>query len=182
MMTLTLIIFLSKGSVWMNVVEFVFLDKQNVNEYLHALFKILYSNMSPIAPTNNSYDEDYEVWSSFFISATQKEKREIVLMFVDDTLAGYFQYYVNIDTNTLMMEEMQIKKAFQGTGLFSQFYKWLIKHLPDDIESIEAYVNKKNYKAQFVLTYLGLIRAGENENRNSFYYRGKYLNLPNKYN
>jgi len=66
--------------------------------------------------------------------------------------------------------------------LFSQFYKWLIKQLPDDIESIEAYVNKKNYKAQFVLTYLGLIRAGENENRNSFYYRGKYLNLPNKYN
>ncbi|MBE6913007.1 MAG: hypothetical protein E7473_10830 [Ruminococcaceae bacterium] len=98
----------------MNVVEFVFLDKQNVNEYLHALFKILYSNMSPIAPTNNSYDEDYEVWSSFFISAIQKEKREIVLMFVDDTLAGYFQYYVNIDTNTLMMEEMQIKKSISG--------------------------------------------------------------------
>ncbi len=161
--------------------EFKFADKLQIERLLPDLFRILHSNMSLIAPTNNSYEDDFKMWSSYLIPAIKKEQRQIVLMYVDDRLAGYFQYYVTVAKKSLMMEEIQIEKAFQGTGLFSEFYKWLLKQLPNDIENVEAYANKKNIKSQSVLEYLGLVELGENKNGNSFYYKGKYVDLLNKY-
>ena len=93
--------------------EFKFADKLQIEQLLPDLFRILHSNMSIIAPTDNSYDEDYEIWSSHIIPAIQKEQRQIVLMCVESELVGYFQYYINSDTDSLMMEEIQIKKEFQ---------------------------------------------------------------------
>ena len=161
--------------------EFLFADKQELEKILPDLFRILHSNMSIIAPTNNSYNEDYGIWSSYIVPAIQKEQRQIVLMYVDNELVGYFQYYINGDTNSLMMEEIQIEKAFQETGLFSEFYNWLIKSLPKNIMYVEAYANKKNIKSQNILKSLGLVESGENKNGNSFYYKGVYVNLLNKY-
>jgi len=161
--------------------EFKFADKLQIKLLLPDLFRILHSNMSIIAPTNNSYNEDYEIWSSYIIPAIQKEERQIVLMFAESKLVGYFQYYINSDTVSLMMEEIQIIKAFQGTGLFSEFYNWLIKSLPKNIMYVEAYANKKNLKSQSILKHLGLVESGENKNGNSFYYKGKYVDLLNKY-
>lgn len=161
--------------------EFKFADKLQIEQLFPDLFRILHSNMSIIAPTNNSYNEDYEIWSLYLIPAMQKEQRQIVLMYVDNELVGYFQYYINGDTNSLMMEEIQIEKAFQETGLFSEFYNWLIKSLPKNIMYVEAYANKKNIKSQNILKSLGLVESGENKNGNSFYYKGKYADLLNKY-
>ena len=161
--------------------EFKFADKLQIEQLLPDLFRILHSNMSIIAPTDNSYNEDFEIWSSYLTPAMQKEQRQIVLMYVECKLVGYFQYYINVDINSLMMEEIQIKKEFQGTGLFSEFYNWLIKNLPKDIMYVEAYANKNNYKSQSVLKHLGLVELGENKNGNSFYYKGAYVNLLNKY-
>jgi len=161
--------------------EFKFADKLQIEVLLPDLFCILHSNMSLIAPTNNTYDADYEIWKSHIIPAMQKEQRQIVLMYVNDTLAGYFQYYINVDINSLMMEEIQIIKEYQGTGVFSAFYKWFVEQIPKDIEFVEAYTNKKNYKSQSVLEHLGLIRLGENKNGNSLYFKGKYIELLNKY-
>ena len=161
--------------------EFKFADKLQIEQLLPDLFRILHSNMSIIAPTNNSYEDDFEIWSSHIIPAVQKEQRQIVLMYVDNKLVGYFQYYINGDTNSLMMEEIQIEKAFQETGLFSEFYNWLIKSLPKNIMYVEAYANKKNIKSQNILKSLGLVEFGENKNGNSFYYKGKYVDLLNRY-
>ena len=161
--------------------EFKFADKLQIKLLLPDLFRILHSNMSIITPTNNSYNEDYEIWGSYIIPAIQKEERQIVLMFAESKLVGYFQYYINSDTVSLMMEEIQIIKAFQGTGLFSEFYNWLIKSLPKNIMYVEAYANKKNLKSQSILKHLGLVESGENKNGNSFYYKGKYVDLLNKY-
>lgn len=137
--------------------------------------------MSIIAPTNNSYEKDFEIWSSYLIPAMQKEQRQIVLMYVGSKLVGYFQYYINSNTDSLMMEEIQIIKDFQGVGLFSEFYKWLIKSLPKNIMYVEAYANKKNIKSQGILKHLGLVELGENKNGNSFYYKGKYADVLNRY-
>lgn len=161
--------------------EFKFADKLQIEQLLPDLFCILHSNMSLIAPTNNSYEDDFEMWSSYLIPAMKKEQRQIVLMYADDTLAGYFQYYINVDINSLMMEEIQIAKEFQGTGIFSALYKWLVEQLPKDVESVEAYANKKNLKSQSILKHLGLVESGENKNGNSFYFKGAYVNLLNKY-
>lgn len=161
--------------------EFKFADKLQIEQLLPDLFRILHSNMSIIAPTNNSYEDDFEIWSSYIIPAIQKEQRQIVLMYVECKLVGYFQYYINVDINSLMMEEIQIAKEFQGMGLFSEFYNWFIKSLPKNIMYVEAYANKKNIKSQNILKSLGLVESGENKNGNSFYYKGKYADLLNKY-
>ena len=166
----------------MSMGEFLFLDKQKLDVFLPRLFEILHSNMSLIAPTNNSYEDDFEIWSSHIIPAMQKEQRQIVLMCVESELVGYFQYYINSDTDSLMMEEIQIKRAYQGSGLFSEFYKWLLKQLPNDILYVEAFANKKNLKSQAILTHLGLSCIGENRNGNSYHYKGSYSELSDKYN
>lgn len=161
--------------------KFLYLDKANKEKLLPDLFRILYSNMSLIAPTGNSYDADYEIWCSNIIPAIQKEQRQIVLMYVDDNLVGYFQYYINVETNSLMMEEIQIIKMYQGAGLFSELYKWLVRQLPEDILYVEAYAHKNNIKSQSILKHLGLVQSGENNNGNSFYYKGIYADLLSKY-
>lgn len=165
----------------MNTGEFLFLDKQKLDVFIPDLFEILYLNMSSIAPTGNSYDEDLEMWRSCIVSEMGNERRQIILMCVDNTLAGWFQYYINMDDNSLTMEEIQIKKVYQGTGLFSAFYKWLVKQLPNDILYVEAHVDKRNYKSQAILEYLGLTQLGENKNGISFCYKGKYADLHRKF-
>lgn len=165
----------------MSVAEFLYLGKLKTEKCLEDIFDILHSNMSLIAPTGNSYKADFEMWSSEIVPALEKEQRQIVLMYVDNLLVGYFQYYINIETKSLMMEEIQIRKAYQGTGLFSEFYKWLLKQLPMDIIHVEAFANKKNYKSQAILLHLGLLCVGENKNGNSFYYKGDYADLMSKY-
>lgn len=158
---------------------FQFVNKQYLKQILPILFPILHSNMSVIVPTGNSYEDDLKIWMSNIVPAMQKESRQIALMYVDDEIAGYFQYNINADS--LMMEEIQIKKEFQGIGLFSAFYTWLIKQLPKEILTVEAYSHKKNFKSQSILEYLGLVKIGENKNGNSFYYKGSYSVLLNKY-
>lgn len=160
---------------------FKYADKMQLEQYFSELFDILHSNMSLIAPTNNSYQEDFEIWSSYTVPAMQNEQRQIILMYVDNKLAGFFRYYIHDDTASLMMEEIQIKKEFQGTGLFSAFYRWFVKQLPKEILNVEAYADKRNHKSQAVLKHLGLIEMGENKNGISFYYKGKYADLLSKY-
>lgn len=159
--------------------EFKYADKQNIEEILPNLFDILYSNMSIIAPTGNTYEDDLKEWLSNIFPSIKKETRQIVLMFADNKLIGYFQY--SVFSASFMMEDIQIKKDYHGTGLFRLFYSWLIKRLPDSIKYVEAYSNKSNYKSQGVLEHLGLVKSGENKNGISFYYKGDYAALLQKY-
>lgn len=159
--------------------NFRYADKNNVKEILPLLFSILHSNMSVIAPTGNSYEDDYKIWLSNIVPAMEKDARQIVLMFCGDELAGYFQYYVNDVSSSLMMEEIQIKEKYQGTGLFSDFYRWLVSKLPKDIKFVEAYSHKNNCKSQNILEHLRLIKTGENSSL--FYYKGSYNSLLKRY-
>ena len=159
--------------------RFSFLDKRYLDTFLPDLFAILHANMTLIAPTGNSYQADFAVWRSCIVPDLQNECRQIVLMYVGDTLAGFFRYCIHADS--LMMEEIQIKKTFQGTGLFSTFYRWLIQKLPKNILYVEAYAHKQNYKSQAILEHLGLVKSGENKNGISFYYKGNYADLLHKY-
>ena len=91
------------------------------------------------------------------------------------------QQNINEATNSLMMEEIQIKKEFQKSGLFTAFYQWLVKTLPQDILHVEAYANKSNDRSQGVLKHLGLAASGENKNGTCLYFKGAYDNLLRKY-
>lgn len=165
-----------KGDNEMNY-HFAYLDKQCLEQMLPKLFQLLHTNMTLIAPTGNTYEQDFGEWYGNVYPAMQKEPRQIVLMYDGDTMVGYFQYYVA--KGVFMMEEIQIQEAHQGTGLFRAFYVWLLKQIKEGVQYVEAYSHKKNRKSQGILEHLGLSQCGENQNGNSYHYRGNYKDLVN---
>lgn len=146
------------------------MDKSKADDMLPSLFDVLYANMSKIVPTGNSYKEDKRVWLSCVAPAIQRENRQIVLMYVDDALAGYFQYYIS--NSILMVEEIQIKPAYQRTRLLFWFYKFMKSVIPKDTAFIEAYAQKPNMNSQSVIRSLGMECIGENKNGLAWHYRG----------
>ena len=165
----------------MNHFVFQYMDKQNYENVLPRLFDILYTNMNEIAPTNNTYETDLASWTSCIVPTLLAQCRETVLMYCGCELVGYFRYYLDYLTQTLRMEEMQIIPAFQGSGVFSGLYTWLVPQLPENILIVTAYAHKKNYKSQAVLKHLGLVCKGENKNGTSFFFQGDYSKIYNKY-
>ncbi len=155
--------------------RFVYADKTKLQEILPGCFKILHSNMRFIAPTGNSFDEDFAIWYAAVFPAMQKKPRKIVLMYYENTVVGYFQYY--IVNGSMMMEEIQITTEYQGKGLFRDFYSWFLNDLNVDIQFVEAYAHRKNIKSQSILKYLGLEMCDEKANDKHFYFKGKYADL-----
>ncbi len=159
--------------------SFALADKNHLEPILPKLFKLLNTNMGQIAPTGNSYDQDYEIWHSGICTAMQQPCRQIVLMYCDEDIVGYFQY--DIHSDTLMMEEIQIEQSYQGKGIFSALYSWLVRRLPSDIKTVEAYAHKKNAKSKGILEHLGLQQIGVSKNGNSYHYKGDCCDLRRKY-
>ena len=147
-----------------------YLEQCEISVWLPRLFSILHENMSAIAPTGNPYEEDYALWSGAVASALEQENRRIVLIYSDDSLAGYLQYYTN--ETTLMIEEAQLKGVYQGCGVMRNAFTFLSNRIPRDLPLIEAYANKKNIRSQRLLEHLGFSCIGENRNGNSYRYRG----------
>lgn len=158
---------------------FEYANKSQLENILPELFAILHANMSSIAPTGNSYDEDFPEWYSAVSSSIQKSQRQIVLIYDNVELIGYFQYSVN--GGTFMMEDIQLRREYHGSGVFAGLYGWLMRQLPDDLETVEAYAHKQNRKSQGVLTHLGLMPIGEGKNGRTYHYRGRYAELRERY-
>jgi len=159
--------------------RFEYLDKSALEQILPELFHILYLNMSYVISTEKSYEDEFSEWYSEVFPAMQKEPRCIVLMFCNEEIVGYFQYYIN--NGSLVMEEIQIKKEFQGSGIFRLFYEWLVLCLPSDLISVEAYSNKENLRSQQILEHLGLVKCGEVSDGAIFYYKGDFSCIFKKY-
>ena len=155
--------------------NFQLLEKAALEDILLQLFKILHGNMSLIAPTGGTFEEDFAVWREYIVPALQEERRQMVLMLCGDELAGYFQY--DICNDVFMMEEIQIRPEYQGTGLFRELYRWLGDKIPGDVTYVQAYSNKENLKSQGILERLGLRRIGESKSGNSYHYMGKCRGL-----
>ena len=161
--------------------DFISPDTGMLEEKLPDMFHILYSNMNTIMPTGNSFDEDFSVWMTYAVPTMQEKNRKVIFLYADDMLVGYFQYSLNAESCSLFMEEMQIRTEYQGSGLFSAFYSWLVRQLPDGIQTVEAHAGKTNYKSQAVLEHLGLQKVGENHSGKSYHYKGDYAFLLQKY-
>ena len=101
-------------------IRFEYASKSALPTLLPQLFSLLYANMNEIAPTGNTYEQDYAHWHASVAPAMQKPQRQIALMYDGAHPCGYFQYYVN--ATTFMMEEIQIEKPYQGSGIFSSFF------------------------------------------------------------
>ena len=72
--------------------HFAYADKAELKTLFSHLFELLYANMSRIAPFDKTYEEEYAEWFSNVYPAMQKPQRQIVLMYCEDRICGYFQY------------------------------------------------------------------------------------------
>ena len=159
--------------------RFTYLDKRCMKNTLPFLFDILHSNMNIIAPTGNTYEEDFLIWYDNVLSVIHKPARQIVLMYNNDKIVGYFQFYAQ--DKIFMMEEIQIIPDFQGTGLFRVFFMWIFDQLHKDIQFVEAYSHKNNVRSQGILEHFGLKKVGMNKSCNSYFYKGSYKDLLNAF-
>lgn len=154
--------------------RFSFLDKAKANEVLPVLFDILHENMNPIAPTGQAYEKDRALWLRCVAPAIQKEPRQILLMHDGEELAGYLQYYVN--HGVFMVEEVQLKPAYQRTLLLHRLCKFLATVIPIDTAYIEAYAHEKNVDSQSLQRSLGMEHVDTKEN-GTLHFRGNCRKL-----
>ena len=161
------------------MVAFEILSKDKPDKVLPSLFRILHSNMSVIAPTGNDFEKDYRIWIDAVSHGLKQDARKIILIYDDVEIIGYFQYYVN--SSTFMMEEIQFKKEYQGTGIFRLLYSYLFEIIPQETLYVEAYAHKQNSKSQNILKHLGLRIVGESTNGNSYHFRGDCRKVLKRY-
>ena len=126
----------------MSAYTFCKLDKTDAASILPQMFRILYTNMTKIAPTGCTYEEDEAMWLSYASEQMTKEYPEYILMYKGETLIGYFQY--SIEGDTLMVDEVEIIPEYQRTMAFYRLCVYLYQSLPGHIQCIESYVNKEN--------------------------------------
>lgn len=164
------------------MIAFSYLPKDAFDRHSRALFEILADNMSLIAPTGNSREDDYRSWYQAVRDGLKASSREIVLISDMDTdhVIGFFQYYTNADT--FMMEEIQILRVYQGKQVFRPLYRYVLPKLHDKVRFVEAYADKRNHQSNGILARLGLLVVGENRNGLSWHYRGSYDDLLNWFN
>lgn len=147
------------------------MEKSESEKLLPQLFCILHRNMSHIAPTDCSYEEDQKVWLSYITPELDKQRVKIVLMYVGENLAGYFQYRVTEDT--MEVDEIEIKPEYQRTMVFYRFGQFMIDQMLDDVKYLTSYVHKENHYSQSIHESLGMECVGENKSGTSWFYRGE---------
>ncbi len=159
--------------------KFKQMQKEDITVFINEMFEILANNMNVIAPTGNSYDADFKIWSECVVPAWREGERSVILIFCEDILCGFFQYFVN-DT-TFRMDEIQFKKEYHGCGLFAELYHYLTTIISVQTKYVDAFVRKENLKSQRILEHLGLSVVGESKNGKSLYFKGEYKTLFERY-
>ena len=158
---------------------FEYLNKSEFSVISNEIFNILADNMIIIAPTGNNREDDYNCWYDAVSSGLQREERQIILIKDNDKIIGFFQYYVN--TDTLMMEEIQFKSEYQGKGIFRELYGFVLSNMKADIKFVEAYAHINNVKSIGILEKFGLSNIGLNKNGRSYHFKGGYKDLKKWY-
>ena len=153
----------------MNRITFRFFDEKQDAGLLPRMYDILYANMRKIFPMTSQYDQDKKTWLDWMASDAARG-HEIILMYVEKTLAGYFQFRTEGDT--LLIEEIEILPEYQRTLLFARFMQYAGHFLPQQIQWLEAYIRKENDASQALAEGLGLRVVGENKKGTSWKYRG----------
>ena len=157
------------------MIRFEYLRKSDFSVLSQQIFDILADNMTTIAPTGNTREEDFSMWYDAVRDGLQREERQIILINDDETLVGYFQYYIN--TDTFMMEEIQFKSAFQGKGVFRELYGFVLENIKNDLQFVEAFASINNNKSIGILKKFGLLNTGINKNGRSYHFKGSFADL-----
>lgn len=161
------------------LITFEFLNKTDFSQKSKEIFDILADNMTVIAPTGNTREEDYICWSDSVSEGLERAERKIVLIKRCDELIGFFQYFTNEDT--FRMEEIQLKPEYHGKGIFRKLYGFILPQIDDSIEFVDAFANIQNEKSIAILEHLGLENVGLNKNGRSYHFKGQFEKLKEWY-
>lgn len=161
------------------LITFEFLNKTDFSQKSKEMFDILADNMTVIAPTGNTLEEDYICWSDSVSEGLERAERKIVLIKRCDELIGFFQYFTNEDT--FRMEEIQLKPEYHGKGIFRKLYGFILPQIDDSIEFVDAFANIQNEKSIAILEHLGLENFGLNKNGRSYHFKGQFEKLKEWY-
>lgn len=156
-----------------------YLDKSDFPSVCHAIFNILADNMSEIAPTGNTSEEDYKCWFNALSDGLQREERQIILIKDKDDIVGFFQYYTNDEK--FMMEEIQLKPEYHGKGILRTLYGFVLRRIRTDIWFVEAYASICNEKSIAILERFGMQNIGLNKNGRSYHFKGRLTDLKEWY-
>lgn len=159
---------------------FTYLNKPDFPAVANEIFNILADNMTEIAPTGNTREDDFICWYGCVSDGLKRDERQIILIKDNDIIIGFFQYYTNADT--FMMEEIQLNPDYQKKGIFRELYGFLIPSIRKDIEFVEAYASISNEKSIGILEKMGLSNIGLNKNGRSYHFKGVYNDLLKWYN
>ena len=152
------------------MIEFKYLNKSEKNTFLPFLFDIFYANMSGHLQSSKSYEQERDEWLSEVSPALEKELRQVILCYSEGELAGFLMYYVREDM--LMIEEVQLKEEFQRTRAFYLLCRHLMRALPENIRTVEAYAHKSNQNSQNLMLALGMECIGAIESLGIVHLRG----------
>lgn len=158
-----------------SAISFSYLNKSDFQTIARQIFDILADNMTAIAPTGNSREEDFVLWSDAVSDGLQRPERQIILIKDNETIVGFFQYYTNADT--FMMEEIQFKPEYQGKGVFRKLYGFILNNIKNDLGFVETYANVNNPKSIGILEKFGLLNTGLNKNGRSYHFKGRFADL-----
>ena len=164
------------------MVDFYYLRQDEFEQYAESLFSVLYDNMSQIAPTGYTREEDFTCWFEANKEGLKNANRHLIICIEKEThqIVGYFQY--SIQNNVFLMEEIQIRNSHRGKHhIFERIFGLVIANMNEDVAFVEAYANKKNGKSIGILGKLGLSIVGENKRGTSYHFRGTYMDLLNWY-
>ncbi len=148
------------------------LETTDMDTTLRRLFQILYDNMNPIAPVEDSFDSAYLHWHRVIAHALEDHRRTMLIVCDDEEIVGFFMYACN--GLNFLMEEMQLIPRVQSSGIFHAIYAEVLPHLPETVATVEAYAHKNNRRSQEILAHFGLEMIGENKNGSSYRYRGDF--------
>lgn len=154
---------------------FTYLDKSEFSAVAAELFGILTDNMAAIDPAGA-----FRHWYEAVGDGLRREQRQIILIRDAGNLIGFFQYYTNADT--FMMEEIQLKSPYQGTGLFRALYGFVLSEIPADLTFVEAYTHTNNIKSIGILEKLGLSKIARTKDGNFYHFRGNFQDFIKWYN
>ena len=125
------------------MVKFSYLEKENFNEIARDLFEILANNMDGIAPTGNPREDDYKTWYADVNPKVENDEVQFVLVKDSETneIVAFFEHHTTEDT--LVMDEIQISKAYHGKGnVFRNIYGFVFENIGYDYLYVEAAANK----------------------------------------
>ncbi len=154
---------------------FEYMNKSDFSAVSGEIFDILADNMTLIAPTGNTREDDYKCWYECVSDGLKHDSRQIILIKDSGDLIGFFQYYTNEDV--FMMEEIQFKPDYQERGIFRKLYGFVLENIRNDLKFVEAYASINNQKSIGILRKFGLSNEGLNKNGRSYHFKGNFVDL-----